>query len=403
VIISQNTASEIAGQNSWSGRNMPDTMKTAPVPVRGHPHSGRIPRLRCVRARATDCEDAGMFKSSTSRAGKVLGALVVLVAVIIPAASASASVRHAGATRATTKSAALRALCHSAGPVPVTAIPAKVDLATCPLQGRKLFLPLRNGKPVVGLYVPPPGDTETATMLTTKGSYMLSVTNSHGQLVIKTSRPGAAPSPAIPATDAACGQSNYGFIGARWTKTLVWYYNQSTASRAGLSGSVSLSDIRAANTNMTMGINNCGFSEVGFRAYGQYAGTTSKFANIDANGNCTKNFPDGQNTVSWGPLNNQGVAFDCSIGPNGVMKESDIYLGSNQAIVDNLPANCINNGNRDLQSVMTHEWGHAYGLADLSGSNDTALVMYNMQAPCSLRRHLGKGDWDGMSSLYGSR
>jgi hypothetical protein len=332
-------------------------------------------------------------------------ALVVLVAVIIPAASASASVRHAGATGATTKSAALRALCHSAGPVPVTAIPAKVDLATCPLQGRKLFLPLRNGRSVVGLYVPRPGYTETATMLTTKGSYMLSVTNSHGRLVIKTSRPGA-PSPAIPATDLACGQSNYGFLGARWFKTLVWYYNESTASRAGLSGSLSLSDIRAANTNMTMGINNCGFSEVGFRAYGQYAGTTSKFANIDSNGNCTSNFPDGQNTVSWGPLNNQGVAFDCVIAQNGAaagLTEADFYLGSNQAIVDNLPADCINNGNRDLQSVATHEWGHAFGLADLSGSNDTALVMYNQQLPCSLRRHLGKGDYDGMSSLYGFR
>ena len=241
-------------------------------------------------------------------------------------------------------------------------------------------------------------------MLTTKGSYTLSVTNSHGGLVIRTSQPGApSSSPAIAATDAACGQSNYKFIGARWTKTLVWYYNESTASRAGLSGSVSLSDIRAGNTNMTMGINNCGFSEAGFRAYGQYAGTTSKFANIDSDGECTNNFPDGQNTVSWGPLNNQGVAFDCEIWKDGVFTESDFYLGSNQAIVDNLPADCVNYGNRDLQSVATHEWGHSFGLDDLTDSNSTALVMYSGQAPCSLRRHLGKGDWDGMDSLYGQR
>src|SRR5690348_5489579 len=99
-----------------------------------------------------------MLESSTIRTGKVLGALVAVVAVIIPAASASASRHHAGVTQATTASAALRALCHASGPVPVTAIPAKVDLATCPLQGRKLFLPLGgNGKLEVGLSVPPPG------------------------------------------------------------------------------------------------------------------------------------------------------------------------------------------------------------------------------------------------------
>jgi len=346
-----------------------------------------------------------MLKSSTIGAGKVLVALVALVAVIIPAASASASVHHAGATRAATKSAALRALCHSADPVSVTAIPAKVDLATCPLQGRKLFLPLGNGRLEAGLYVPRPGDTETNNALTTKGSYMLSVTNSHGWLVIKTSRPGA-PSPAITATDAACGQINYALLpGApRWTSTLVWYYNESTASRAGLSGSVTLSDIRAGNTNMTMGINNCGFSEVGFGAYGQYAGTTSKYANIDSNGDCTSNFPDKQNTVSWGPLDNTGVAFDCSIATaGGSMYESDIYLGSNQGIVDNLPADCIDYGNRDLQSIATHEWGHAFGLNDVYTQTSSALVMYSPQPPCYLRRHLGKGDYDGMAYLYGFR
>jgi hypothetical protein len=348
-----------------------------------------------------------MLKSSTTGTGKVLGALVAMVAVIVPAVSAPASVRHAGAARAAATSAALRALCHSAGPVPVTAIPANVDLATCPLQGRKLFLPLRNGKPVVGLYVPGPGDTETATMLTTKGSYMLSVTNSHGRLVIKTSRPGA-PAPAIKAaarrTDAACGESNYKFLGAKWTKTLVWYYNASTASRAGLTASLTTNDIRAGNYNMTMGINNCGFSQKGFRAYGQYAGTTSKYANIDSNGDCIPgHFPDGQNTVSWGDLNNNGIAFDCSIASNGSMTESDIYLGSNQKIVDDLPPDCLTYSNRDLQTVATHEWGHAFGLADLGDSNSKDLVMYNMQKPCSLRRHLGKGDYDGMGGLYGWR
>lgn len=244
----------------------------------------------------------------------------------------------------------------------------------------------------------------TDNILSTKGSYTLSVANSHGQLVIKTSLPGASLPRARPvkaaALDAACGQSNYGFIGGRWTSTLVWYYNDSTVSRAGLSVSATLSDIRAGNSNITLGINNCGYSETGFRAYGSYAGTTSKYANINANGQCLT--PDGQNTVSWGPLNNSDVAEDCIWGtPEGVLNEADIYLGSNQHIVDNLPANCTNS--RDLQSVATHEWGHAFGLTDLTDNKSTALVMYQNQLPCTLRRHLGKGDYQGMEALYGFR
>lgn len=241
-----------------------------------------------------------MLRRST--VAKASAAIIAMAAVVVPAASASASARQADATRATAKSAALRALCRSAGPIPVTAIPAEVDLATCPIQGKKVFLPSVHGRPSPGLYVPGPGRMVTDNILSTKGSYTLSVANSHGQLVIKTSLPGASLPRARPvkaaALDAACGQSNYGFIGGRWTSTLVWYYNDSTVSRAGLSVSATLSDIRAGNSNITLGINNCGYSETGFRAYGSYAGTTSKYANINANGQCLT--PDGQNTVSWG-------------------------------------------------------------------------------------------------------
>jgi hypothetical protein len=294
-------------------------------------------------------------------------------------------------------SAGLPAACHSAGPVAVTATTAKVDLATCPLQGRKLFLPRRNGKPVVGLYVPRRGMV-TIHLLTTRGSYMLSATISHGQLVVRSSRPGT-PSPVVPAIDAACGQKNYLLAHAAWKKTLVWYYNENSVP-SGLSGAATLTDIRAGNTNMTQGINNCGYSETGFRSVGSYAGTTGKSANIRTDGECSAS--DGQSTVSWGPLSVDQVAYDCTWGSDpSTMTESDILLGSNQGIVDTLPANCKTS--RDLQSVATHEWGHAFGLGDLGGDGDSALVMYDNQKVCTWRRHLGNGDYYGMAHLYGFR
>ncbi len=66
-------------------------------------------------------------------------------------------------------------------------------------------------------------------------------------------------------------------------------------------------------------------------------------------------------------------------------------------------SDCIDYGNRDLQSIATHEWGHAFGLNDVYTQTSSALVMYSPQPPCYLRRHLGKGDYDGMAYLYGFR
>jgi hypothetical protein len=50
-----------------------------------------------------------MLKGSAVRAGKVLGAIAAMVAVVIPVASASASVRHTGAAPAAAKNAAVSA------------------------------------------------------------------------------------------------------------------------------------------------------------------------------------------------------------------------------------------------------------------------------------------------------
>lgn len=55
----------------------------------------------------------------------------------------------------------------------------------------------------------------------------------------------------------------------------------------------------------------------------------------------------------------------------------------------------------DLESVMTHEWGHAFGLWDLDEGEHGNLTMSEVIHPCSTSpRSLGYGDWLGMYSLY---
>jgi hypothetical protein len=275
------------------------------------------------------------------------------------------------------------------------------------------------GRPASGVYVQAPGKGQTVIITATNGEYELTVnTDKHGNVVAKQSFTGASGKtvkPKAASADPACSENAWNGEGGSWfspnsTPTLLWSYNESTASRAGLSGSTTLSDIRTGNSNMSSGVNNCGFAEGTFLVHGAYQGTTSLFANINSAAGCTSNFPDGHNTVSWGPFDsgayNQSthtgfVADTCTENGsfNGMetITEADIYLGSNVDMVDSFPSNCT--FQEDLQTEVTHEWGHAFGLAHESSGADE--VMYPRRPWCTLRRHLGGGDWTGMASLYG--
>jgi hypothetical protein len=356
------------------------------------------------------------MRKTSPAARRSLAAIIAAAAVAVPAAGVSASTvsapaavaapaRYAATTAPVARGAALHALCHSAGPIVANALPATVELASCPIQGRQLVLRLLDGHLGAGIYVPPPGHTEGNDLLTTRGEYNLEVTNSGGRLSIRVATPArqTARIPHVTREDAACHESRWEDLHLRQYKTVYWYYNQTTAvNRAHLSASASLADIRAASTNMTVGVNNCGFSQVGFAAYGSYSGTTNLYANIDSSGNCTGNYPDGQNTVSWGPLESGHVADTCYGGEDGAMGETDTYIGSDQGVVDNLPAGCTDNF--DLQTIMTHEWGHVFGLQHFfNDTANSALVMYGEAVPCNVRRHLGLGDYNGMGFKYGPR
>lgn len=129
------------------------------------------------------------------------------------------------------------------------------------------------------------------------------------------------------------------------TPTDPWYYNESTASRAGLGVSATTSDIKQGNANLTGGINNCGFSEHTFNVRGVFEGNTSKYANIISAAACSSNFPDGQNTVSWGTFDSSHsgtlaltcYAYHIDSNRTEAMIEADTYIGSNRHIVNTFP------------------------------------------------------------------
>jgi hypothetical protein len=290
------------------------------------------------------------------------------------------------------------AFCAGTADINAGLVTTSIKLKDCAIQGRRVVLARHDGGAGPAVSVPPEGQGVGDAVLTTAGEYELAVTNTAGVVSVKTSAPGGAPVMA-PAVDAACGQSAYNLEGAHWTSTLRWYYNQSTVSRAGLGVSATLSDVRAGNYNLTTGQNNCGYATGAFNVAGSYQGNTSLFANIDSSAACTSRFPDGQNTVSWGPFNSSAagtLAVTCYHWNGSTMTEADTYLGSNVGMVDTFPSSC--SGKYDLQSISTHEWGHAFGLAHETSGPDE--VMYPYKSACALRRHLGKGDYAGMNAMY---
>jgi hypothetical protein len=339
-----------------------------------------------------------------------LTALIVLVGI-----AATAQVAPTSAVEAAFNAS----LCASAKPIPAEALPSRVNLKTCPIEGRLIVLKLPNGKVGPGLHVPRPGLGVGIADDTTGGEYTLTVMNSRGWATISFSDSAnvrssatqkdllSSPTLTSASTDPACSEAASNWEGPLWNQSIgtdAWYYNESTSSRAGLSGSATLSDIRQAVYNLTNGVNNCGWAESGWNVRGAYKGTTSLYANINQYGKCTSRFPDGQNTVSWGPYDSSvagTLADTCwtyktdSYGVEYFI-ETDIYIGSNVNIVDTYPTNCTSS--YDLQTVVIHEWGHAFGLAhEYSGTDE---VMYPYKTACQNRRHLGEGDYTGMASLY---
>ncbi|WP_168214150.1 matrixin family metalloprotease [Prauserella flavalba] len=282
--------------------------------------------------------------------------------------------------------------CPGAGPVHAAELATPVPVADCGLAGRTV-----TAAQGVGARVPERGMSVTVSALTRTGSIDLTVTNDDGMVSATAEHVGGTQRAAAQADP--CAQSSYVLIGGRWNRTLAWWYNASTASRAGLPASTTLSALRWANQNMTLGDNDCGLPTNQFSARGAYQGNHTLYANIDSAGQCTSKFPNNYNTISWGPTDSPEIlAITCLAAyvDTGFYAEADIYLASNKGFTDVMPANCI--GLVDLESVATHEWGHAFGL---DHAFETDLTMYPTYADCDTKqRTLGLGDWQGMNALY---
>jgi hypothetical protein len=201
---------------------------------------------------------------------------------------------------------------------------------------------------------------------------------------------GASPSP--------CADSKYSLlapVGYRWRTPLRWSFRSSSVP-LGLSASSVLSVIQRAFANVTSERNDCGRGDL-VSATSSYLGTTTVKPSVTANGQCGD--PDGRSIVGFGTLNGYYAGYTCIWWRDGAIVEADMRLGSNTAWALS-SAGCANE--LMMESLVTHEVGHAFGLAHVNESTHGRLTMSTyIDGLCENQEAtLGDGDMDGLEALY---
>lgn len=324
-----------------------------------------------------------------------------------------ASLGIAGLLASTTEPVSARTVqdrCLGSGAVRVSALPS-LDAAGCALAGRVVT----DGR--VSLVVPPEGMSVSGEGVSRSGAAPgLSIANTGGSVRVvhptassATSATSAAAAAGaagdrrgevVSADPPACADPAFNLEGNTWASSLRYHVNVSRMPKR-LHAKTVISRIRTGNGNMRKGRNTCHKPRLKTPA-SHYLGRTRAKPNIHPKGpSCGK--ANTTNVVGFGNLSGDLLGWTCYwiYLSSRRIAGADIMLDNGKYLVTKLSSSCRDRW--DLEGAVTHEWGHAYGLAH-TGSGHGNLTMQHELAPCSTyARTLGLGDWLGMNQMYGHR
>jgi hypothetical protein len=286
--------------------------------------------------------------------------------------------------------------CVGRGPIPASALLHGTSGLGCSLVGRVVT----SGR--VSVVVPPTGMTVAGDGIGRHGEIAgLRVVNSAGDvraLVGATVHSGSAGAGSSP---PACKDTAFRLEGHRWAKPLGYRVALSHVPRRYHHHTL-VRQIEAANVNMREGRNTCGKPHLR-TPVGRYLGHSAIQPNIKPGFGSIKcgNY-NTKNVVGFGNLPSGLLGWTCYwyLNRSGRMGAADIMIDTGRALATHLPSPCANRW--DFEGIVTHEFGHAYGLAHTASGHDN-LTMQHAATPCSTyARTLGLGDWLGMKKMYGA-
>lgn len=141
------------------------------------------------------------------------------------------------------------------------------------------------------------------------------------------------------------------------------------------------------------------------QAFGAWIETDARLPGVrfnDAKSKRNKAKQDGVNRVIAAPITVAGHENDLAItvsyiSETGAILESDIIINTSHAYTGPSTQTCIHS--YDLQSVVTHEAGHFFGLGE--DYDDPETTMYFRTSQCETKkRSLTEPDWSTVSYLY---
>lgn len=285
--------------------------------------------------------------------------------------------------------------------IEAAALPGVVQPGECPIEGRRIV----DGG--VGSVVPGPGEGVYAEILTTSGTQELEVRRREDgaiELEHVGDDPGGAAvggSVRLAGGPGECSDPAYTDLSYRVDSSLHYRINvRSTPPE--ISRRSARNAIRRAASNVFDTQNACRLGDrvpVALR----YDGNTPARAQV-GDGLCGTD--DGRSVVSFGSLREGVLAATCTL--------SNVKPGYNEVRVSDVKVNkkvfawTTRPGSRscerrwDLESVMTHEWGHTFGLGHVLESDHGYLTMSGgVNGPCQdAERTLGRGDVLALDGKY---
>jgi hypothetical protein len=184
-----------------------------------------------------------------------------------------------------------------------------------------------------------------------------------------------------------------------WTRPYAWSFNYGSTP-TNLNPANTETTIKKAGDNIVTSRNNCGIADT-VTATHTYQGRTGTTTNISATNGCTT--PDGVSVVSFGDLTSSKVGFSCWwYNGSYEMSEADMKLNKVEYSwwLPDFGGTC--SGRYSVEAVMTHEFGHAFGLSHVDETAHGNLTMSSaINGPCqNSESTLGWGDVNILNVNY---